>query len=137
MKHVIFALALTACAATEPPNTETATAGAAAQAQSLLAPAPCYTAQINAIKSKLQGPLYYCLSANWTFDVWNLRNNDCGSTAPHYEVWLPASRGNGASTCSFSIRRKPDSNGGFCAWKLGTVSASNQVTITSDVHSCW
>lgn len=142
---VLSALVVVSCqgCATEELPALDATAGAAGSvgvdAESLLAPSPCYTAQINAIKAKLQGPLYYCKSAAWTTDGWNLYNSDCSSTSA-YGVWIPAQRGNGSSTCSFSIRRIDDDGNppGYCSWKLGTVNASgSSVTITNDANSCW
>ena len=140
MRFLLLTMLLAACA----PADHDITPGAGPQAGSValkteaLAPSPCYTAQINAIKAKMQGPLYYCLSSKWTFDGWNLYNSDCSSTSS-YGVWIPAARGNGASTCSFSVRRIDDDGNppGYCAWKLGTVNSSNQVTITNDVNSCW
>jgi hypothetical protein len=142
----IALLLLAACGTEEQPladnapqlNAVAGSAAVEAKSEALLAASPCYTAQINAIKNKLQGPTYYCKSATWTWDGWNLRNSDCSSTSA-YGVWIPAARGNGASTCSFSVRRIDDDGNpsGYCAWKLGTVNSSNYVTITNDANSCW
>jgi len=146
MKHIltIAVLMLAACAPVDQPLGEEAgpqagSAAVEAKSEALLAASPCYTAQINAIKAKMEGPLYYCASSQWTFDGWNLRNGDCSLTSA-YGVWIPAARGNGASTCSFSVRRLDDDGNpaGYCAWKLGTVNSSgSSVTITNDVNSCW
>jgi hypothetical protein len=112
----------------------------AAKSEALsLPPAFCYTAQVTAVKAKLQGPLYYCKGEHWTYDGWNLYNPKCSSTNS-YGLWVQMARHNNQSTCVLTVSRTLPNNGGYCIWKRGTVNGSgSSVTLTddSDPNDCW
>lgn len=140
MRFLLLTMLLAACAPADHDITPEAgpQAGAVALKTEALAAQPCYTAQINAIKARMQDALYYCKSPYWTFDSWNLHNSECSSTNS-YGVWIQAGRGNGVSTCSFTVNRIDDDGDpqGYCRWKAGTVNSSNVVTIGAAPNSCW